>query len=686
MIFKEEQIIDRYRIVQERYRFLKKEILVLKEENRILKIKVENSQVEFEDDGKGGLTLRRKMKKKFMPKDENVIGSSLFNDPVLINLKQVPISETTDYFIKKIEHHEKDENIQFQIDDFQDRYTSMPQIIFANADTNTDVIDLCGDSIGMKKRKTRNQKVSESTASSPEPVRSALENLENIFINLENEEDDVLVIIGNDDKNQATEMKRKHNHIKRLINGLRESVYGEMSYENMPHSKVLNLIYNSLNQVLKFLIKHPLEKVKDFQDEDINEDENSPLRKKIKLIQTVVPNEDEIKTLKAVTNDALAIIGKVISTPIHKLKNVMFKKNVLKLITHFYEERAVENELVKGEHFGVYVFDVLVRKFIMKKAAENRFNHLLASCMKYKTIQRIRLFGRFIGLYDQLDSEDLNFYLECFSFLNNSLSGKTVINLESNENHVIPYIRCIECIKHFEKLLPKNGMNVLKENLEKNKRFDKSNKFGVVDTEDFLENIVATFHSYKLEHMNFMRCIYEASDLNEDGYLQYQEFQLLLRYLSVLDYSPQIAKQLFDAYSETFTSEDEMDVKAISFVNLCQMNAKHQIFTFSSMVRLSQVSSPAEAEDKIREIRPNIDYYINDIYWRFTESPDFEEHLEEMHHLVEILRFKLSNNENPEGTWLAYRLLDEESKRIMIAEKIKEVIPVIGLVFYEKRT
>lgn len=41
---------------------------------------------------------------------------------------------------------------------------------------------------------------------------------------------------------------------------------------------------------------------------------------------------------------------------------------------------------------------------------------------------------------------------------------------------------------------------------------------------------------YRERHSNFVRCIYEAGDLNEDGYLEYKEYELLTRYLSRKDF------------------------------------------------------------------------------------------------------------------------------------------------------
>lgn len=645
---KEEKIAQRVVIIQGHYKVIKREVLLLREENRILKAKLENSELFYEEEIDGKIVKIRGVPKKIKVKNDKDIENVLKDDPVLTNIQDVNVHESSESFTKLIRINEKAEREYFQRDDYKDAETDMPKVYFADKEIFTDVIDLCGTSTGIKKRRVRvAQTVAPITVDTEYYQKKADEKIEDIFTQLEKEEEDILVVIERENSETlANEMKRKHNHIKKLVYTLREELFEELNFENMPHSQLLNLLYKSFNQALKLLTKHPLENLQDFKDEEPSEEEAN-FKRKQKLLSVIMPVEDDKKILRDTAKDALTAIKRVISTPIHKLKNVMFKKMLLKLITQFYDERSKDPN-AKEEEFGVFVFHSLIKKFIMKKAAENRFNHLLSSCMKYKIIKRVKVFARFIGLYDAYDDEDLNFYLECLNFINYSLSGKAVPNAEFSESIKVPYIRCIECIKHFEKRLPKSEIFSLKERLEKFKENDKNNKHGVIDVDSFLEAITDLFHSNKQDHMNFMRCIYEAADLNEDGYLEFKEFELLLRHVSTIRYSPNIAQQLFDAFCESFSAEEEITVKAISFENLCELNTKHQVFTYNSMLKLSQVNSFAEAEAKIKEVLPVLEDYIQEIYWRFSEATPYEEHLQEMHHLVEALRFKMRNYKNPE--------------------------------------
>lgn len=90
---------------------------------------------------------------------------------------------------------------------------------------------------------------------------------------------------------------------------------------------------------------------------------------------------------------------------------------LVKFITSIYDEkRATKDPELRKMSLADFVFDILLRKFGMKKAAVNKFNHILTSCMKYKFIHRVRVFGRLIGLYEPFENEDSYVYID---YLNN---------------------------------------------------------------------------------------------------------------------------------------------------------------------------------------------------------------------------------------------------------------------------
>lgn len=441
-----------------------------------------------------------------------------------------------------------------------------------------------------------------------------------------------------------------------------------MQFEDLPHKDILDCLKQNISEAFCCIIAHPLENVQIIE----NAEEES---KQTKLFQSVIAEEE--KKYKKDSNYQ-AMILKISRTPVHKLKNVMFKKMLLRFITFFYEERLKSSE--KFESFGEFVFSTLLKKYTMKKAVENRFQHLLASCVKYKLIHRVRVFGRFLGVYEGFDGQDLEFYLENLSFLNNSPSGLPAI---SSESFWTPYIRCVECIKHATKSLPAESLPILKETLEILKKSDKNNPKGIVELDEFLEKLVDSFSSHKKTTHDFIKIIYEAADLNQDGYLQYREFELLLRFLSEKPFHSSTCTELFTQYAENFMAEDDQQVKAISFMNLCQLDLQNSIFSPEVIFSLTGVRNPEEALGYLKEIELDIEGILEEIYWRFSQNLLWEDHQEELQNLLRIISEKVKVRNSPEVVILALRLLQEDSKRCIVVENLKELFPVIGLALYD---
>ena len=444
----------------------------------------------------------------------------------------------------------------------------------------------------------------------------------------------------------------------------------------MPHSHVLAGLLKNLSQASQIISNHPLESLPDTIEEV--QEENEGLKRR-KIIQNVQQAEEDKKE-KFKESEASNTLRRVSHTPVHKLKNVMFKKMLLKLILYFYDERIKERST--SEHFCDFVFNCLMKKYIMKKAAESKFHHLLASCVKYKFIIRVRVFGRFLGLYEGFDTEDLNFYIECLQFLQNSLLGSNTIQSESLETIWVPYTRCLESIKFFEKALPKTEIPTLKTKLEKMKKEDRISKQGLVDIDEFLEQIVETHNDHNKSTKHFMECIYGAADLNDDGYLQFKEFELLMRFLSVYQFKELTVRRLFDEYAETFLSEEDDEIKAISFENLCQMNMSHKVFLANSVKMFTGVSNGEEALGRLENMEKDIEDVMAEIHWRFSETPTWEEHIDELTSLLSIVKAKIYAKRNPEKTYLAFCLIECESKRIVVEERIKDLMPNMALGFW----
>lgn len=446
----------------------------------------------------------------------------------------------------------------------------------------------------------------------------------------------------------------------------------------MPHSNVLSGLMKNIALAVTMISKHPLETLPDTPEDPSPQSlYNKEEPKKTKFLQVIV---DETRRLKSPHSEASSVLQKISSTPVHKLKNVMFKKMLLKLVYIFYDERIKDRN--NSSYFYDFVFMVLVKKYMMKKAAESKFHHLLASCAKYKSIPRVRLFGRFMGLYHGLDNDDLNFYIECIEFLQNSPSGTLSVLQDLPEIVTVPYVRCIECLKYHEKSLPKTGTMILRMKLDKMRRNDNINRLGVVDMDEFLEQVIEIYSEFNKSTKNFMKCIYEAADLNNDGYLQFKEFELLIRFLSVYGYNKTTAFELFEEYSETFLSEEDDEVKAISFENLCVLNKLNKLFSSESIKKFTGLHTSEDVLKALESIQNSLEDVLSELLWRFTETQLWEDHMEELNCLLESAKNKLLGKSDPETAYLAYKLIDMESKRALIEDRVYELLPKFCMSLY----
>ena len=446
-----------------------------------------------------------------------------------------------------------------------------------------------------------------------------------------------------------------------------------MNFENMPHCNILTGLLRNVAQAVGIVSKHPLDSLINVPEDEEEEYEEN---KKKKILQTIVGNDEERKA-KHTQSEATIVLQTISTTPSYRLKNVMFKKMLLKLVLLCYEEKFKDKSTC--DVFCDFVYSVLAKKYMMKKAAESKYHHLLASCVKYKSISRVRVFARFLGLYDAFDNDDLIFYMECFEFLQNSPSGVFLPVQDFIEVIYVPYIRCIECIKYYEKILPKKGVAVLRLKLDKMRRLDKANRLGVVDIDEFLEQMVETYNEFNKSTKDFLKSAYEAADLNDDGYLQYKEFELLLRFVSQIDFNLKTSFDLFEEYCENFLSEDDEEIKAISFENLCQMNRIHSIFTVGSIRNLTEVSTVEEAIAKLEPIKSCLDEILSEFMWRFSESSLWEDHIEELQSLLDSIKDKIENKEFPEMALLAYKLMDLDSKRTVVQDRLNELLPIFSI-------
>lgn len=150
----------------------------------------------------------------------------------------------------------------------------------------------------------------------------------------------------------------------------------------------------------------------------------------------------------------------------------------------------------------------------------------------------------------------------------------------------------------------------------------------------------------------------------------------MLKYLGKID--SESASFLFNKYSETFVDESEESIKALSFHNYMKMVTNNAIFSkedFNSFCKLDQ--KPIKTH--IRELLLDLPNKMLELKCRYEEHSDIKT-LQEVNVIIGVLSSKIAKSDSSDATWLAYRLIEEESKGVCVEGKLREFLPLISLI------
>lgn len=175
--------------------------------------------------------------------------------------------------------------------------------------------------------------------------------------------------------------------------------------------------------------------------------------------------------------------------------------------------------------------------------------------------------------------------------------------------------------------------------------------------------------------------------MNQDGFLEFHEFELLNRHIVPDLYEEKKCKGIFVQFSETFTGENEETVQALSFENFSHLNRKFSIFTterLGKFVRIGgeniYVSKDSMYIEDLKEQSKNIPYILQEMKWRYFQANRLENR-DEMLEILELVKQQVKQLKKPQAVLIALRLMDEESKRACVLTNITTLLPGIALSF-----
>ena len=475
MAKKELKIIDKVHVLQKQYESCKRDLLYLQEDNRIMKAKLFNSSVEFVENSQGVIEPRLVSIQKIKRKNEAEIQAIVKSDPLLS--AQMVSDEKTEILMKNIEKFDEFTKEIMNKIDFQDK-NEATELETAEAEVQTELYLI--DSL-----------------KSNSPVQLMEFKVENIMDLLEEEhksdsEDDRKPTV----EHYLNKFQEKIDQVNEILEKVRTNIQ-----KNTPvgyKKECLKTFFNSVQDSIAYMQS---------ENEKENQSEEQIERKRPKLL-TFIQKID--KSTKKETRDLIGLITqKVLNTPAHKLKSVVFKRMLMKLISTFYEIKQKKNmEGDRKQQMSQIASEFFYNKYGMQKVVENKYTQLLSSCLKYKSIKRVYNFGKFLNLYGLSTIDDLNFYMDSISCM------RQTYTTENGEELKIPYEKAIDWCKTFlPSILPEVDRQKLKVYIENNKLMDPITRVHTVEVDSLLEYGMEIIHKNRIENADFLRCIYEAGDV-----------------------------------------------------------------------------------------------------------------------------------------------------------------------------
>ena len=165
-----------------------------------------------------------------------------------------------------------------------------------------------------------------------------------------------------------------------------------------------------------------------------------------------------IKLLQSYDKEVKSVCEKVARYSGRNLKNVLLKRDLLRVMQELYEERLVwgQHESVRGMTMAVFVYAQALRKHVQPKLAEVKFEQVLSSALKHQRHPRVHTFARFLGLFSPLSAVDLDHYLSAYSKLKEYSNGLT------DEVSVVQLPMAISIAKStFEGKIPKHEFDLV---------------------------------------------------------------------------------------------------------------------------------------------------------------------------------------------------------------------------------
>ncbi|KAL4455760.1 hypothetical protein ABPG74_003170 [Tetrahymena malaccensis] len=424
---------------------------------------------------------------------------------------------------------------------------------------------------------------------------------------------------------------------------------------------------------------------------------------------------------------------KIMSTISKKNKGPIFtEQNTRKYISLIYNDKIKQiKSKDKSNPLHNVAYDFFLNKFGFKKMAEKNLVQFLRSLQYHNTVERVKMFLRFFGIDHEInyDIDDFNFYINCIILLDENLPQI----YQSLSIYSIPKV--IEILfKQFENKVTIKILNKIKQDIEQLKYLTNEQSVknkNVIDQDQALNCLLQAKIEEKKVNIIALRPIYLAGDVDNDQVIGYDEFVMLTRHIQG-GMDKLTIMQLF--FSNTDLIDDITQEKTMSFQQFAQISVENNLFNFEKqqaylryveewdqikninilkkywqqkkdVLRLRFVKAQQYKNFYRLMIQKIDDYFsmqsISQLELQYYQSKSSLTKIQnsqtslmeidepnqsplpkqqKSHHNLNIptqvlQQMDQEQQEKQNISWLLYKLLDDESKRVVVDLQIEQLIP-----------
>lgn len=357
-----------------------------------------------------------------------------------------------------------------------------------------------------------------------------------------------------------------------------------------------------------------------------------------------------------------------------KIRSITLIKLINSLISDYFSQ--MKDDLIpQTQPLFIYIYDYFsIKHGGIKKVVETKYKQMLTACSHHRSIPSIRLFCRFLGLFDPLEIEFFRTYITILDLL--SKYSRLGVDIPSTdfEDQQIPAVRCLEVISsYFKGKYSDSEINSLKSDLTRiTKPCPKCINSGVVDKTELVLFIIQYYSNFLKLSNNKVKELFEAADLNDDKFLQFEEFDLLFRSIERKIYTEEMSKNYFQSYSDLIAEVNGENYPAISYDKFSIFSLEKDVFSKREQDEFIGPISHNDILKKLNELHAKSDFVVKELKWRLFKSGKVTKNFNEM---IDVLGKKLDEKDSRRSVYIAYLLINGESVRRLVDSIIEKELP-----------